>query len=269
MHRVFMMGAVLSGLAAFALPAGVQAQTCRVCIGAEVGGGGGGAAVRSATGLNSPAGGGSAIERAALEATLVGFGFDTVVTDDPASDTCQVAVSYPGCGSCFNTPDISWVQAGHGYVQISDWGRDFQANDWDELADGTPVPITAVDASHPITLGVPSGWSALGFWRYDFDSDYNGWVTDADPDLASAFGHPRSLSARDEGAGRLVYVGWNVYGGDATAPDLTILRQSVEWAGVCSGGGGVSPLEVPTLSRAALAGLIFLMGAAALYILRR
>jgi len=236
----------------------LDAQACRVCVGTPgeslvVG--------RSAAGQESPLGGSDgALEQAALEQTLAALGIDYVVTDDPASDTCQLAVSYPGCGSCFTPPDLSWIQAGHGYLQISDWGAGFQPNDYQGIAEGASVNVEIVDAGHPITAGLPASWTTLGFWRYGYDDeDYYGWVTDPDPNLARVEGVDRALSARAEGAGRVVYMGWNVYGSEALSYDTAALAQAIAWAGQCSVGIEVAQ-EIPALSPWMLAALALALG---------
>lgn len=252
-------------LVALAAPAALGAQDCRVCVPFGEGGDATGGPREGASGNQAEGGGGSAEELAALESTLTALGYDYVLTDDPASETCQVALSFPGCGgNCFGAPDISWVQAGNGFVQISDWGPGFQDNDYESIPEDTPVALAIVDAGHPITQGLPAGWTSLGFWHYDTGgSDYYGWVDDPDLNLATIEGVDRGLSARTEGAGRLVYIGWNVYGPDAEPEDLTILRQAIDWAGQC-GYQAPLPQEIPTLAAAPLAALALLLGGAAL-----
>lgn len=255
-----------------AAPPVAQAQACRVCV-PEVEGEGDGDRGLQASGRGGGAEGGDEgglAELAALEFTLAALGIDYVVTPDPATEVCQVALSYPGCPNCFFVPDLAWVQAGHGLVQISDWGPGHQENDWNDIAEGAPVQVQIVDAGHPITQGLPAGWTSLGFWRYGFsEEDYYGWVTDPDANLAQVEGVDRALSARTEGAGRLVYIGWNVYGPEATAPDATVLRQAIEWAGQCSNYQPPLIQEVPALSQPMLAALAVLLGGFGLVLLAR
>ncbi len=223
-----MIGRLVTVAVCFTLAAGAGAQTCLVCVGDS-----GGAAPQGASGAAGD-GGGGIVEQLELEGTLSSLGFDYLVSADPSQEACQVALSYPGCGSCFGAPPISWVQAGNGYLQISDWGPGFQSNTWYSIPEGSTIEVDVVDASHPITQGLPGNWTTFGFWKYGFDiEDYVGYTTDGSANLAMADGNPSGLSARDEGAGRLAYIGWNVYGSFATPEDLTVLRQAIEWAGQC------------------------------------
>ncbi len=218
---------LMSAVVCFALAAAAGAQTCLVCVGAS-----GGGALQDASG---PAGegGGGIVEQQELEATLTSLGFNYIVSSDPSQEACQVALSYPGCDSCFGAPPIGWVQAGNGYVQWSDWGPGFQSNAWYSIPEDSTIAVAVVDVGHPITQGV-TDWTTFGFWKYGFDiEDYVGYATDGSDNLATADGNPGGLAARSEGAGRLVYIGWNVSGPLATSEDLTILRQAIEWAGQC------------------------------------
>jgi hypothetical protein len=175
-------------------------------------------------------------EHTALTASLTGLGFTHQTANDPTTTTCNLYVTYPGSNYLGSAALATWVQAGHGVVQLSDWGPGFQANLWLEVASGSAQTVTIVDAAHPITAGVPASWSTFGFWNNDptVTQDYVGWVTDADPNLAQISGNDRGLSARAEGSGRVVYVGWGVYGPAATANDLTILANAITWAGQCA-----------------------------------
>jgi len=175
-------------------------------------------------------------EHTALANSLTALGFTQQVAHDPTTTTCDLYVTYPGSNYLGSAALATWVQAGHGVVQLSDWGPNFQANEYLEVASGAAQTVTVVDAAHPITAGVPASWSTFGFWTNDptVPEDYIAWVTAADPNLAQISGHDRGLSARAEGAGRVVYVGWGVYGPAATANDLTILTNAVTWAGQCA-----------------------------------
>ena len=257
-------------IAGLAVASPLAAQTCNVCVGTAGAEGGDRAASRSG-GARAPEGSSDGqIEQTALLQSLADLGFSTVVTDDPATETCTVAVSYPGCDSCFGAPDISWVQGGFGYVQISDWGPGFQANDYDTLTEGASIEVEVVDGGHPITQGLPAQWTTRGFWRYGYDvEDYVGWVEDPDANLGRADGHDLALATRAEGAGRLAYVGWNVYGSEATAPDLAVLSNAIQWAGQCQVAATADWIEVPTLSHGALAALAALLAAAAIFVLNR
>lgn len=191
----------------------VGAQVCEVCV---------------PTGYN-------ASELTAVEGSLTALGFSFQSADDPTQTVCDVYITYPSSNYVDAGTAQPWVQAGKGLVQISDHGPDIQPNQFLNLGDTNPAQtVTVVDAGHPIVAGVSGTWQTFGFWHYGIPDDYLGYVTDADPNLAQISGNDRGLSARAEGAGRVVYIGWNVYGADATADDLTILKQAIEWSGNCS-----------------------------------
>jgi hypothetical protein len=185
-----------------------------------------------AQGIVCIASGGNAygvMEQTQLQSTLTNLGYTIRITSMPSTSDCQVYVSYPGSGGTENL--LPWVQAGHGIVQISDWGP-FISNDWVPVTKGSPQTVEVIDPSHPITAGLPSSWTGRGFWVYGSSSDYIGWDTFAGgPNLIRAGGYDRALSARTEGSGRYVYIGWNVYGSAATANDVRVLMQAITWAG--------------------------------------
>lgn len=191
----------------------VGAQVCEVCV---------------------PTGGHTA-EVTAIQDSLTSLGFSFQSADDPTATACDVYITYPSSNHIDFGTAQPWVQAGNGLVQISDWGPDIQANSFSNLGAGNPLQtVTVVDAGHPIAAGVSGSWQTFGFWHYGMTDDYIGWVTDPDPNIVQIGVLARGLSARAEGAGRVVFIGWNVYGADATADDLTILRQAIEWSGNCS-----------------------------------
>jgi hypothetical protein len=226
-------GTMIPILAAAFAAGPAQAQVCSVCVAEQ---GKQQAQAPQAVGTASHGAEGGNNEQSALVGTLTDMGFSVIETSDPTQEACNIYVSHPGNSINANgpPPDAAWVQAGNGVVQISDWGPDIQTNDFDN-GDGGVETVTVVDAGHPITQGVPGSWATVGFWHYGIPGgEYTGWVTDPDPNLARISGMDRGLSARPEGAGRVVYIGWNVYGPDATVDDLTILRQAIEWAGQCS-----------------------------------
>ncbi|WP_416307559.1 PEP-CTERM sorting domain-containing protein [Neptunicella sp. SCSIO 80796] len=123
------------------------------------------------------------------------------------------------------------------YLQISDWGQDHIANTYygTPLAgfpQGTPVEIT-LTGSHAILTGLSSDWSSFGTFHYgstifDMSQSWVGWATDI-PGLANAsvgtdiFNNVLAVSGAD------IYIGWNVYGSEATADDLLLLSNSIEY----------------------------------------
>jgi hypothetical protein len=174
---------------------------------------------------------GDVSEQAALQSTLTFLGYTIRITDTPSTSDCEVYISYPGEGGISENL-TSWVQAGHGVVQISDWGPGFIPYNYVSVTEGSPQTIEVIDSSHPITAGLPSSWTGRGFWVYGSSDDFLGWDSNAgDPNIIRAGGYDRALSAKTEGSGRLVYIGWNVYGSAATANDVRVLMQAITWAG--------------------------------------
>ena len=174
-------------------------------------------------------------ERTALVGTLTSMGHTVTTTIDGNLD---LIISAPGNG----TADFTGVP----YLQISDHGANHILNNFQQHADGTPVTII-IDGAHPILTGLAASWTTLGFWNYDAGGNYVGWAT-AIPGLADAevLGTPYSevlaATATD------IYIGWNVYGADATSNDLQLLTNSIEFLTT----GSVSPVlattPVPTMS---------------------
>ncbi len=178
----------------------------------------------------------SAVEQAALRKSLTLLGFPQQVAHDPTATSCDVYVSFPGSNYASTSALATWVRAGHGVVQVGDWGPGLQANAYLDVASCSPRGVTLLNTIHPITAGLPESWFTSGYWSNDADvvEDYIGWVAEEDPNLAKISGHDRGLSARAEGSGRVVYVGWGVYGRAATANDLMILSNAIAWAGQCT-----------------------------------
>lgn len=215
------------------------AQVCQVCIPPV-------APTRGPADSSGAVEGRSLVEQGELQSSLTALGFSHEVAADPTSTSCNVYVTFPGGETGGPSLFATWVQAGNGLVQISDWGPDLQTNTFLDIGTGyPPQTVTVVDASHPITAGLPASWPTLGFWHYEpgVPQDYIAWVTDPDPNLAQIAGNDRGLSARAEGSGRVVYVGWNVYGSAASPDDLTVLANAIEWAGQCT-----VPVELQSLT---------------------
>jgi hypothetical protein len=227
MHRSLL---ILASVVLLAAGSATAQQVCQVCIPLSSGGR---APADSSGASEAP----SVFEQGELQASLTALGFSHEVAADPNTTACNVYVTYPGGNAWDTVLFATWVQAGNGLVQVSDWGPGIQSNQWLDLGTGyPPQTVTVVDASHPITDGLPASWTTLGFWHYDPNvlDDYIGWVTAADPNLAQIAGNDRGLSARAEGSGRVVYVGWNVYGSAASSDDLTVLANAIEWSGQCT-----------------------------------
>ena len=175
--------------------------------------------------------GGQIDERNAFAATLTNLGFSVRFISQGEWAGLDVVVSYPGGGM---GPSSFEISSGVNYIQISDHGSSWTPNTVRPIAEGAHITVN-VNGAHPITTGLPASWTTRGFWRYGYlPEDYVGWSTDTTlPSLVSESGaanQPRLLVANSLGNGRAAYVGWNVYGPDAGANDLAILRNTISWA---------------------------------------
>jgi hypothetical protein len=176
--------------------------------------------------------GASREEMDALIITLHSLG-QRVVIDPVDFSNIDLFISYPG--SLTNrVPLVPDIMLGTNYIQISDWGSAAIPNSVYAVPNLAPVTVK-LNQAHSITSGLPSTWTTHGFWRYGFAPyDYEGYSTNIEaPDLVDItvpIGASRALTAKELGFGRMVYIGWNVYGPDAGASDLKLLEQSIEWA---------------------------------------
>jgi hypothetical protein len=184
---------------------------------------------------------GNSNEFSALEGTVTNFGFQVVVVTNAPWTGVSVVLSYPGCYTSTNGPSLTDISNGVGYVKISDWGFDWTPVSYTPLTVGTPVTIS-LGTAHPITTGLPGSWVSQGFWNYgNVGHNFVAWSTDTSlPSLASMTSPTNQaevLVANSIGAGRAVFVGWNVYGSNAGPNDLTVLLNSILWAA----GASLSP----------------------------
>ena len=189
---------------------------------------------------------GNALERAALVGTLEAMGHTVTTTIDGSLD---LIISAPGN----ETDDFPGIP----YLQISDWGQDHLDNDFADFPGDTVVSITLA-GDHPILDGLDASWDTWGFWRYDHATEYIGWVTGIEG-LADGFvdggDYPNMLAATDSD----IYIGWNVYGPDATANDLLLLENSIEFL-----ARGVSTVPVPVMGMPGMVLMLLLFGVAAI-----
>lgn len=151
----------------------------------------------------------------------------------------------------------SFLADGYGYVHMGDWPEYF-AEEWEQLDDGTPFPVTVVDSTHPLTAGLPASWTGHGFWAYDWEFDALGYATDGTlPNLVEAQAtelRERVVTGLEVGPGRAAYIGINTYGPAASAEDRLVLRNAAFWTcGLEVPGGGGSILAIPTLGGVGLA----------------
>ncbi len=189
---------------------------------------------------------GNAAERDALVATLTSLGHTVTTTIDGSLD---LIISAPG--------NATSTFAGVPYLQISDHGADNLVNAWATLTAGTPVTVTLTGA-HPILTGVSPTWTTLGFWQYGSASDYVGYVTGV-PGIANATAAGTTYNDTLAVSGNTdIYIGWNVYGPNATPDDILLLSNAIQFL-VTGNVVAAQSVAVPTLSEVGLFILVLLL----------
>ena len=189
-------------------------------------------------------------ERQALISTLATLGFETIeLPSSPAPDAdtwltnqpeADVYVSHIGQQPGVSGPSIgTWVGNGHGSVQISPDGPDFNPLASAALLATDTLTITPADLTHPLSRSLPASWAgAFGYGQYI--PSYNVSYATAGTSLASATvsgGGPtytHVVVASAQGSGFAADLGWNVYGASAGAEDVLMLRNALDWAGRAS-----------------------------------
>jgi regulator of replication initiation timing len=185
---------------------------------------------------------GTDVEKEELHNTLSEFGFSYVDIDNDGEATaaeCDVVIGYQGEAAGWPKSNISdWLNAGKGFIQISDWPNWFP-NSYESITEHSTVTVTLV-SSHPITEGLPDSWTATGFWYYGYDpEDYVGWCTNATlPNIANVDGHNGTVTVQEVGSGRAVFLGFNVFGHAASVYSKELLARAILWS---------AKVEVPTL----------------------
>jgi uncharacterized repeat protein (TIGR01451 family) len=180
---------------------------------------------------------GNTLETEALHDTLTEFGLSYVdITTVAEAEAAGADVIIGNIGLFLNVADVNnYVNNGGGFIQIGDW-VDFFANDYEAIGEGTSVTVTVDNAAHPVCQGLPGSWTTRGLWSYGYGSyDYVGWVTDTSkPSIASVQAdgydlHYRGVSATYLGAGKAVYLGFNVYGDLAGSNDKLLFKNALDW----------------------------------------
>jgi len=185
---------------------------------------------------------GTNVEKDQLHDTLNEFGFSYVDVNNDAEATaaeCDVVIGYPSEDEDWPTSNISnWLLAGKGFIQISDWPDWFQET-YVNIPEHSNVTVTLA-SRHIITDGLPSSWTATGFWYYGYDgADYIGWSTNATlPNIANVDGHDSAVTAQEVGPGRAVYLGFNVYGNGSSVYSKELFARAILWS---------ANVQVPTL----------------------
>ncbi len=181
---------------------------------------------------------GTNIEKDELHNTLSEFGFSYVDVNNDGEATaaeCDVVIGYQGEAIGWPKTNISnWLNAGKGFIHISDWPSWFP-DDYASIPEHSTVTLTLV-SPHIITEGLPDSWTATGFWYYGYDAvDYVGWCTNATlPNIANVDGHDRAVTVEEVGAGRAVFLGFNVFGYAADVYSKMLFERAILWSGAGS-----------------------------------
>jgi hypothetical protein len=185
---------------------------------------------------------GSGYEQEALHETLdeLGYPWLDVDTVQQARDAGAAVLMDHSPANNLNPSDIQgWMDDGFGYIEQGDWPQYFP-DTWEGATAGTPLEINVVDSGHPLTRGLPSTWTGLGFWAYEWAGmNAMGYVTDPSyPNVISAgYGgniHDNAVSyVETANDGRGVYVGFNMQGYSAGDNDKKFFENAILWTGHC------------------------------------
>jgi hypothetical protein len=178
-----------------------------------------------------------------LHNTLSEYGFSYVDIGQNISEAftadCDVLIGFQqSITQSWTKNNISnWLNAGKGFIHISDWPTWFP-DSWTPITEHSNVTVTLV-GPHPIAEGLPSSWTATGFWYYGSDSsDYVSWCTNATlPNIANVDGHDRAVTVQEVGPGRAVYLGFNVFGYAADVYSKKLFERAILWSATVSAEG--------------------------------
>ena len=175
-----------------------------------------------------------------LHNTLDEYGFSYVdisanITEATAAD-CDVLIGFQQSitGSWTKSDIGNWLNAGKGFIHISDWPTWFSET-WVSITEHSNVTVTLA-SPHLITEGLPDSWNATGFWYYGYDfEDYIGWCTNVTlPNIANVDGHDRAVTVQEVGPGRAVYLGFNVFGYAADVYSKKLFERAILWSAAVS-----------------------------------
>ena len=160
-----------------------------------------------------------------IESTLIDLDYDPIqVYSVQEAIEIDAAVIMAGYGTnCDQEVDYisDWIESGKGYIQNGDWFNWFP-NDYVNIGQA-PGLIQLNDIDHPITEGLPEGWEEYGIWHYS-GSAYASWVnSDEFTDLGQFDGHSGAITGDQIGDGRAVFLGFNIYGTDASGETIDLL----------------------------------------------
>ncbi len=204
---------------------------------------------------------GTSIEKDELHNTLSEFGFSYVDINNDGEATaaeCDVVIGYQGELMGWPKSNISdWLNAGKGFIQVSDWPNWFP-NTWTDIPEHSTVTLTLI-SPHPITEGLPDSWTATGFWYYDTSSvDYVAWCTNATlPNIANVDGHDRAVTVEEVGSGRAVFLGFNVFGYAADVYSEGLFVRAILWSAKVEATGTVRVAFLPSWGSSTDTALIY------------
>jgi hypothetical protein len=189
---------------------------------------------------------GDPIEHDLLAAELAGLGYSPVnVTDvwDANAIGAMALVVYAGGygGTGLELADLhSWVNSGHGLIQIGEWHEFFPSEYEGRLPVPTSVSVTVHNTWHPVVQGVASSWYGSGFFYYGWADGALGYTINCIGETDLAHGdapgfpaHDYVIAAVDRDPpvrlGRAVYFGINTYGPDAGPNEHQLLVNTMDW----------------------------------------
>ena len=166
-----------------------------------------------------------------LEETLIDLEYDPVsvysVQEAIEIDADAILAGYgTNCGGEVNNIS-SWIESGKGYIQNGDHFNWFP-NTWENVSLDT-VEIVLNDLGHPLTAGLPEVFHSYGFWHYN-GWGYFGYVNDTTfTDIATVNSYTRGITADQIGDGRAVYLGFNIFGPDASSEVIQLLSNTLQY----------------------------------------
>jgi hypothetical protein len=206
---------------------------------------------------------GTDVEKDELHNTLSEFGLNYVDVNNVTEATtaeCDVVIGYQGEAAAWTNSEIrDWLNAGKGFIQISDWPNWFP-NSWEPITEHSNVTVTLV-SHNSMTEGLPDSWTATGFWYYGYDDeDYVGWCTNATlPNIANVAGHDRAVTVQKVGSGSAVYLGFNVFGYAADVYSKRLFERAIMWsaAGSVEASGTIKVAFLPSWGSSTDSALIY------------
>ena len=186
------------------------------------------------------------VEHDLLAAELAGLGYspvDVTGVRDANAIGAMALVVYAGgyYATGLEMADLqSWVNSGHGLIQIGEWHEFFPSEYVGRLPVPTSVAVTVHNAWHPVVQGVASSWSGRGFFFYGWADGALGYTINCVGETDLAHGDAPGFPAHDyviaavdrdppARLGRAVFFGINTYGPDAGPNEHQLLVNAMNW----------------------------------------